>query len=134
MSKIVTVTLGSPAGRPSREGWLILSYADPRGGRTSIGTIIKRPRWTEVTDDGQREREGPFPTWEKVAADLGVQIGAQPSWPKFVKAKSSGNTIKLSVPDELDPTVFFVEFNPSLTQEAAHELSPDFATVGEERF
>ena len=122
MTKIVDVTLGQPGGSPTREGWLILNYSAPDGGRTQVGAPIIA-------------RDGVFPTWNDVAALLLNNLGRN-EWPKFITGKLSrdGNAVRLSIPDDVDDVVFSAEFNPTVDQTGATEASPDFVTIAEEAF
>lgn len=124
MSKIVTITLGSsPIDRPAHEGWVIINYSAPTGGRTNIGAQVAR-------------QGGLMPTWGQVAASLANALGRQ-EWPREIVGKLSdtnGNVLRLSVPNEMDVIRFSAEFNPSLDQSAPHQLDPDFVTIAEEKF
>lgn len=112
MSKIVTVTLDGPF----REGWLILNYTAPEGGRTSIGAYMKAGS-----------------SWSDAAQAIFNAMG-RPEWPKFLKAAVSKNRIRINCPDEVDKIVFFAEFNPDVKQEAVPELHPDFVKIEDEVF
>lgn len=118
--KIITITLGEPGDRPDREGWVIVGYSAAGGGRTDIGTPIIR------------KGDDKMPTWEEVAANLLNAMGRN-EWPDFIKAKASGNSVRLSVPPELDDTVFSAQFNPTLDQTARHEAAA-FVVIQEEKF
>lgn len=122
MSKIVTITLDGPF----REGWLILNYTSPDGGRTSIGAAMFHKR------DETGKVVTPM-TWEGAAQLLFSNMG-RPEWPKFLKAAVSKNRIRVNCPDEVDKIVFFAEFNSDLKQEAVPELHPDFVKIEDEVF
>lgn len=125
MAKIVTVTLGDAPGSPAREGWVILNYVIPEGGRSNIGVRVA-------------PKDGVMPTWGDVAADLLSNMNGRLEWPKFVEqrlgAGPRANQIRISCPNELNPAVFVAEFNPRLDQDGPHELSPPFVVIEEERF
>lgn len=122
MSKIVTITLGASGGFPEAEGWVIVNYSDPRGGRTSIGAIM------------QRRGDGSMPTWDEVAALLLSNMQGRNEWPNEIQAKASANVLRLSIPDMMDVVEFSSEFNPTLDQSAPHELNPAFIAIAEESF
>lgn len=128
--KIVTVTLGDRADESAREGWVILNFAAPEGGRSNIGVRIA-PRFDEAT------KAVTWPTWGSVAAELVSNMNSRLEWPKFLKQAQGtklANQIRISCPDNLDPLVFVAEFNPLLDQNGPHQLSPPFIEIAEEKF
>lgn len=118
--KIVTITLGTDGDRADSEGWIIVGYSDPRGGRTEIGVAIEA-------------RGGVMPTWNEVAAMLFNNLGRK-EWPEQIRPKASANVIRLSIPDEMDPTVFSAAWNPTLDQSGKVMPSPRFVKIEEEGF
>jgi len=120
--KIVTVTLGQKGGSPNEEGWLILNYSAPEGGRTNIGAPVKR------------NAKGEMPTWDEIAVLLVANMGRN-EWPQEVRTgKTSANVVRLSIPDDLDTIAFNAEWNPSLDQSVPHRPNPDFVVIKEEKF
>jgi len=117
--KIVTVRFGDGAeDRPTVTGWAILSYSDPRGGRTSMGVKIEKQE-----------------TWAAVATELAVHMGVPVmGWPEAIRVQQKGNAIRLAVPHEMSANNFFAEFNPMLDQSGPHQLSPDFIKIEEDDF
>ena len=122
MSKIITITLGTENGdEPTQEGWIILGYSAPEGGRTDIGAVVKR------------KADGSMPSWADVATILHGGLGRS-EWPQEIRGAVSGNRVRLSVPDVLDPIVFSAGWNPSLDQSAKVQRDPAFITIAEEKF
>lgn len=122
MTKIVTVTLGEAGGSPENQGWVILNYSAPDGGRTNLGAQVVK------------HADGSMPTWDEVALTLVNSLGRQ-EWPNEIIGKASGNALRLVVPDHIIPDlVFSAEWNPTLDQSAPHELNPPFVTIAEETF
>lgn len=129
MSKIITFAFNGPV----RSGWVILSHSDPRGGRTSIGVLVTG---TIYGPDGKIAKSAM--TWEDAAAGLALRMNGG-DWPSFVKGAASKNRVRMSVPDEMDPVTFYVEFDPDPDQGAngrkePRVLHPDFATIEDDKF
>ena len=113
--KIVTVTIDDPV---PQQGWVIVNYSAPAGGRTSVGYMLS---------------EGV--TAETVAAGLAQNMQGRPEWPAYLKAQAKGNAVRIACPDDVDGSdglTFTAEYNPDPLQAGPKTPAPAWIAIAEE--